>query len=89
MKILKAILLISAFLAVVLRLFTYENSDFIGEDSTGLLNILAIAAAVVCVAAALIWAYLLKKEEKASKNENADSEETADDNTDKDNTDEE
>lgn len=66
MKILKAILLISAFLAVVLRLFTYENSGFIGDDTTGIMNVTAIISAVICVISALIWIYLLKKEEKAS-----------------------
>lgn len=67
MKILKAILLLSAFSAVVLRLFTYENSAVIGEDKAGLLNIAAVAAAVICLISALIWVYLLKKEEKADK----------------------
>lgn len=63
MKFLKVILLISAFLAVVLRLLAYENAEFLGEKAA-VINIVAFIAAGVCVASALIWALILKKEEK-------------------------
>lgn len=67
MKVLKAILLISAFFGVVLRLFAYENSAYIGEENAKYLNILALIAMGVCIVCALIWVMKLKKEEKAEK----------------------
>ncbi len=67
MKILKAVLLISAFLAVVLRLFTYENVAVISEGTLKVANIAAFVSAGVCVITALIWAVILKKEEKKNK----------------------
>ena len=67
MKILKAILLISAFFAVSIRLLTYENAEFLGE-STSLLNTIAFISGGVCIVCALIWVIILKKEEKAEKN---------------------
>lgn len=66
MKILKAILLISAFLAVSLRLLAYENAEFLGEKAQ-LCNIIAIVAAVVCFVCALIWGGIIKKQEKEQK----------------------
>lgn len=78
MKILKAILLISALLGVALRLFAYENAAFLGEENAKILNLLAFAAMGVCIVCALIWVAVLKKEEKAvkeeSQKENADEE---------------
>ncbi len=68
MKILKVILLISAFLAVVLRLLAYENAEFLGEN-TAVINTVAFIAAGVCVITALIWAGILKKQEKEQKSE--------------------
>ncbi len=67
MKILKAVLLISAFLAVVLRLFTYENVAFINEAALKGANIAAFVSAGVCIITAVIWAVILKKEEKKNK----------------------
>ncbi len=73
MKILKAVLLLSAFLSVVLRLFSYENSSFLSEVTVKYLNIAALASMLICIITALIWAIKLKKEEKAKK-ENTDEE---------------
>ena len=67
MKILKTVLLISAFLAVVLRLFTYENVAFISEGALKAANIAAFVSAGVCIVTVLIWAVILKKEEKKNK----------------------
>lgn len=66
MKILKAILLLSAFLAVSLRLLTYENAEFLGEK-TVIFNTVAFVSMGVCLVCALIWIIILKKEEKADK----------------------
>ena len=66
MKLLKAVLLISAFLAVTLRLLAHQNAEFLG-DKTEICNITAFAAMGVCLVCALIWAVILKKEEKANK----------------------
>ena len=71
MKILKAILLISAFFAVSLRLLTYENAEFLGETAS-LFNTIAFISAGVCVLAALIWILIIKKEEKANKDNEAE-----------------
>lgn len=66
MKVLKAILLISAFFAVVLRLLAHENADFLGE-SAQIYNIIAIVSAGVCLVTAVIWALIIKKQEKGQK----------------------
>ena len=66
MKILKAILLLTAFLAVSLRLLTYENAEFLGEK-TVIFNTVAFVSMGVCLVCALIWIIILKKEEKANK----------------------
>ena len=71
MKILKAILLISAFFAVSLRLLTYENAEFLGETAS-LLNTIAFVSGGICLLTALIWILLIKKEEKANKNNEAE-----------------
>lgn len=71
MKILKAILLISAFFAVSLRLLTYENAEFLGETAS-LFNTIAFVSAGVCVLTALIWILIIKKEEKADKSSEAE-----------------
>ncbi len=76
MKLLKGILLVSAFLAVSLRLLAYENAEFLG-DRAQLYNIIAIIAAAVCLISALIWGGILKKQEKEQKNqEEAEGEES-------------
>ena len=66
MIILKAILLISAFAAVSLRLFAHNNAETLG-DTAGTLNIVALIAMGVCLICALIWCVIIKKEEKAQK----------------------
>ncbi len=66
MKILKAILLISAFVALVLRFFGYKYAEMLGDKVT-LFNIIAVVSSVICVVCALIWVCILKKEEKANK----------------------
>ncbi len=66
MIILKAILLISAFAAVSLRLFAHNNAETLG-DTAGTLNIIALIAMGVCLVCALIWCIIIKKEEKAQK----------------------
>lgn len=68
MKILKAILLISAFFAVVLRLLAHENAEFLGE-SAQLYNIIAVVCAAVCLITAIIWAVIIKKQEKEQKSD--------------------
>lgn len=70
MKILKVLLLISAGITVVLRLFTYENSSFMSQEAVRICNIICIAAAAVCVACAAIWVIKIKKDEKKQKNDN-------------------
>ncbi|MBO5395927.1 MAG: hypothetical protein J6A97_03500 [Clostridia bacterium] len=74
MIILKAILLISAFAAVVLRLFAHNNAETLG-DTAGTLNIFAFIAMGVCLICAAIWCVIIKKEEKAQKAETEESEE--------------
>ena len=66
MKILKAILLLSAFLAVTLRLLTYQDAQFLG-DKTVIFDTIAFVSMGVCLVCALIWVVILKKEEKANK----------------------
>ncbi len=72
MIILKAVLLISAFLAVTLRLLAHKNAEFLGAASDTL-NIIAFVAMGVCLVCAGIWAIILKKEEKAQKAEEENS----------------
>ncbi len=74
MIILKAILLISAFAAVSLRLFAHNNAETLG-DTAGTLNIIALIAMGVCLACAGIWCIIIKKEEKAQKALREESEE--------------
>lgn len=64
MKILKTLLLLSAGITVVLRLFAYNNSDFLGPDTVKLLNIISMVSAAICLICALIWVCILKAEEK-------------------------
>ena len=66
MVLLKTVLLISAFLAVSLRLLAHKNAEFLGVAGDTL-NIIAFAAMGVCLLCAGIWAVILKKEEKANK----------------------
>lgn len=66
MKVLKLILLLSAAVTVILRLFSYNNTDFLDENTVTLLNIISIAAAAVCLICAIILIIILKKEEKRS-----------------------
>ncbi len=73
MILLKAILLISAFTAVSLRLLAHKNTDFLGTTADTL-NIIAFAAMGVCLVCAGIWAIILKKEEKANKEKEENSE---------------
>lgn len=68
MILLKAVLLISAFTAVSLRLLAHKNAEFLG-GTADTLNIIAFVAMGVCLICAGIWAIILKKEEKASKTE--------------------
>lgn len=74
MIILKAILLISAFAAIVLRLFAHNNAETLG-DTAGTLNIIAFIAMGVCLICAAIWCVIIKKEEKTQKAETEESEE--------------
>lgn len=67
MKLLKAVLLISAFLSVTLRLLTEQNAEFLG-DKAAVCDIIAFASMGICLICALIWVIILKKEEKANKN---------------------
>lgn len=67
MKILKLLLLLSAGVTVVLRLFAYNNSAFLDPGVVKLLNIISIAAAALCLMCALIWIIIIKKEEKRGK----------------------
>ena len=66
MIILKALLLISAFAAVTLRLIAHNNAETLG-DTAGTLNIIAFASMAVCLICAGIWCIIIKKEEKAQK----------------------
>lgn len=66
MIILKAVLLISAFAAVVLRLFAHNNAETLG-DTAGTLNVIAFVSMAVCLICAGIWCIIIKKEEKAQK----------------------
>lgn len=70
MKILKAILLLSAGIVVVLRLFAYENEAFLPEGSAEIMNIISFTAAGVCLITALVWIVIIKKEEKKKKEDN-------------------
>lgn len=66
MILLKAVLLISAFAAVSLRLLAHKNAEFLGATASTL-NIIAFVAMGICLVCAGIWAIILKKEEKANK----------------------
>lgn len=66
MIILKAILLLSAFAAITLRLVAHKYGEAFG-DTAGTLNIIAFVAMGVCLICALIWCIIIKKEEKAQK----------------------
>lgn len=64
MKILKLLLLLSAAVTVILRLFSYENTEFMAPETVKLLNIISIVSACVCVVCALIWIIIIKAEQK-------------------------
>ena len=66
MIILKALLLISAFAAVTLRLVSSSYAEALG-NTAGTLNIFAFIAMGVCLICAAIWCVIIKKEEKAQK----------------------
>lgn len=66
MIILKAVLLISAFAAVTLRLFAHKYAEAIGASAEAI-NIIAFIAMGVCLLCAVIWCVIIKKEEKAQK----------------------
>ncbi len=70
MKILKAILLLSAGITVALRLFSYENQAFLPDKSVEIMNIISFTAAGICIVSALIWVFILKREEKKKREEN-------------------
>lgn len=67
MKLLKILLLLSAGITVILRLFTYNNAEFLDSAEIQLLNIISIAAAAVCLVCALIWIIVIKINEKRGK----------------------
>lgn len=66
MIILKAVLLLSAFAAVTLRLFAHKYAEAIGASAEAI-NIIAFCALGVCLLCAVIWCVIIKKEEKAQK----------------------
>lgn len=74
MIILKAILLISAFAAITLRLVAHKYGEAFGETAATM-NIIAFVAMGICLICALIWCVIIKKEEKAQKAETEESEE--------------
>lgn len=74
MIILKAILLISAFAAITLRLVAHKYGEAFGETAATM-NIIAFVAMGICLVCALIWCVIIKKEEKAQKAETEESEE--------------
>lgn len=76
MKVLKVILIISAFLGVALRLLAYENAATLGEETTELFNIIGIASCIVCLVVALILVIIMKKTEKKEKEENKEEEQS-------------
>ena len=71
MIILKALLLISAFAAVTLRLVSSNYAEALG-DTAGTLNIIAFIAMGVCLVCAAVWCIIIKKEEKAAKAQEAE-----------------
>ena len=66
MIILKAVLLLSAFTAIVLRLVAHKYGEAFGETAATM-NIIAFVAMGICLVCALIWCVIIKKEEKALK----------------------
>ena len=66
MIILKAVLLLSAFTAIVLRLVAHKYGEAFGETAATM-NIIAFVAMGVCLVCAAIWCVIIKKEEKAQK----------------------
>ena len=74
MIILKAVLLLSAFTAIVLRLVAHKYGEAFGETAATM-NIIAFVAMGVCLVCALIWCVIIKKEEKALKASGAAEEE--------------
>lgn len=74
MIILKAILLISAFAAITLRLVAHKYGEAFGETAA-IMNIIAFVAMGICLICAAIWCIIIKKEEKAQKAETEESEE--------------
>ncbi len=73
MKIVKIVLLITAAITVILRLFSYENAAFITPETLKLMNIISIVSACICVISAVIWMISVKKSEKAEKEKNKSS----------------
>lgn len=67
MNAVKTVLLLSAAITVVLRLFVYENALSLSTETVKLLNIICVVSAVVCVACASIWVAVLKIGEKKNK----------------------
>lgn len=78
MVLLKAVLLLSAFAAVSLRLLAHKNAELLGATADTM-NIIAFISMGVCLLCAGIWAIILKKEEKANK-ENEEAEDISEDN---------
>lgn len=64
MVILKAFLLLSAGITVILRLFTYNHAQSLDPATIKLLNIISIVSAVVCLVCALVWICIIKIKEK-------------------------
>lgn len=71
MIILKAVLLLSAFTAIILRLVAHKYGEAFGE-AAATMNIIAFIAMGVCLVCAGIWCVIIKKEEKAKASEAAE-----------------
>ncbi len=76
MVLLKAILLISAFLSVSLRLLAYQNAELLGARADTY-NLIAFISMGVCFICAGIWVIIIKKEEKANKDKDTQEENDA------------
>lgn len=71
-KALRALILISAGVTVICRYIAFKKSDVLAPENVKLLNTAAIVGTVVLVICGVIYAVMLKMQEKKNKQNGAD-----------------
>lgn len=69
MLILKILLIASAGIALIARLFAYNNADVLSSAVVSQLNMLGLIAASVCLICGIILGLILKKKQKNESSE--------------------